>query len=388
VHFHPDDQPDGPQRPFVRRPRAAAIRSNNDSWDRLYPSLQAQLITGSSLSEQKHKAMVNSGQQYLQQLLSQDGWCCSHCLAGRCRLPEGFVLFPGEATNQRARDNDSDEHAPAVQQGGSDDDQPMAAAAQEARSGGDGDQPAVAAAAQTFSNAHMAPVVLMVDRYAHSRMAVPTAPCDFCGEQQQLQPEHVLAVPATPVQPTVFYTYDLLEEACHWKLYSPIGVSAFCETYHRIHAIFMPASECCTVDHVWRNFGAAFERFRVIWTQQQEPQYFGFRNIRGDGADAVDCPGCWRSAVAANADACLAFTRLRKAAKCQRDRLPLHGGLSMFLDCAKLKENCEKRRGFRPPEGLLEEGPCDAQFKAAKEMGRRMTAFEEHGGLCYGQYFA
>ena len=355
-----------------------------------------------------------------------------------CRLPEGFVLFPKTPTDQLHYGSDGDEDMAADAQqansvsGGDEDmaapqqhahsgsagDEDMATAQQHAHSVSGGDEDMAAAqqhahnssdgdaqqahsngadgrmvGAQTRGHARMAdvlplspsnnasptPVVLLVDRYSHCRMAVPTAPCDFCGAQQQLQPEHVLAVLATPVQPSIFYSYDLLEEACHSKLHFPIGVRAFCETYHKIHAIFMPAPECCSVDHVWRNFGAALERFRVIWTQQREPHYYGLKNIRGEGADDVECPGCWRTAVAANADACLAFTRLRKAAKSQRDRPPLHVKHSLFLDCMKLKENCEKRRGFKPPEGPLDEGPCDAQFKAAKEMGRRMTAYEEHG---------
>ena len=69
-----EDQPDdcAPLR-RASRPRAAAIRSNVDSWALLFPSLHAHLISGSALSEQKHEVMVNSGQQYLQKMLSEDG---------------------------------------------------------------------------------------------------------------------------------------------------------------------------------------------------------------------------------------------------------------------------------------------------------------------------
>ena len=83
--------------------------------------------------------------------------------------------------------------------------------------------------ASTSSGAY--PMVLLVDHLGHSNMAVPSCPCDTCGVHQQLQPQHVCALPGTPVQPTVLYSYGLLEEARHTKLHAPIGVRAFCEIY-------------------------------------------------------------------------------------------------------------------------------------------------------------
>ena len=76
------------------------------------------------------------------------------------------------------------------------------------------------------------------------------------------------------------------------------------------------------LDHVWRNFGPALDRYRVTWILQQDPHHLGLAPIRP--GFWCDCPACHRTMTAANSDACLGLVRLAKAAKSEKDRLPMH----------------------------------------------------------------
>ena len=166
----------------AKRFRARAVQGLLANWDGILPGLRAHMLSRSMLLQRQRHALVRSRQQFFEAELRTRGWACSKCPTGKCTLSENFTLFPVP--------------------------------------GSTGDNTSLHADC---------PCVLYVDTSAHFSLAVPTVACGECRSLEQLQPDHVLAWPGTPERPSVWYSYDLLEEACHTKCQSPIGVRKFCE---------------------------------------------------------------------------------------------------------------------------------------------------------------
>jgi hypothetical protein len=51
----------------------------------------------------------------------------------------------------------------------------------------------------------------------------------------------------------------------------------------------MPEGTSKPYNSVWRHFGAALDRYRHSWMQQQEPHYLGLKPIRPHGWNACPC---------------------------------------------------------------------------------------------------
>ena len=216
-------------------------------------------------------------------------------------------------------------------------------------------------------------MVLLVLKDAHVPVAVATGKCTnpSCSEPlQQLQPHHLLSWPATPSAPSVWYSYSLLEDASITKLKFPVGTRMYCKVRHEVHRRHLPGGQCAQFDTVWRNFGPAWERFRVSWMQLQNPAYLGLSPLHPGCPAGSGCPSCSHSAVAVNADACLGLVRMGKAAKSQRDRQPEYQGqAAMWVSPQRILQLLEERRNLKL------ESDC-SEFRACPLFGRRSLIYE------------
>ena len=123
----------------------------------------------------------------------------------------------------------------------------------------------------------------------HASMFVPTATCSLCCTSTEMPPDTVLAFPSTPDRPSVFYSWDVLEEAVHTNMSAPYSTTAFCTARHRMHEARMAPGTSRPQHTVWRCFAPALDRFRACHLQLLRLTTLGLPGVSSTG---LDCPAC------------------------------------------------------------------------------------------------
>lgn len=299
------------------RLRAADAAARNNNWDAVFPRLHVLRIQDVSRRHEHNRARLRSEQDLLLQLAHQPVPCPS--CSGTCSASAPLAFSTHNSTSK-----------------------------------------------------------LIVMPEFHFWVQLPLMHCSACGTGGVMQPHSLMCWPATPAQPTVWYSERLLDDALHVKLTMPGGVRAFCQAKHALHTQYMPPHQCEGFDTVWRNFGPAWERYRGSSMQMVSPSALGLQPI-APGCTPHHCPSCWRTCTAVMMDGCLGLTRLRKAAKSQRERPSTYqGSNSIWVPDQEVKEALQANKGIKLP------GDACADFKVVKALGRRSEVYEELGECVSG----
>lgn len=212
----------------------------------------------------------------------------------------------------------------------------------------------------------------VIDIEVWYEVEVQSASCPVCNTLQFPLPLDIACWPATPVRPTVLYTLALLDLAYHDTLAAPTSLHRWCNAKKRLHQ-----QTCWPLQpppSAWEQFGPALEKYRYCRQQTELLANLGVPPLH---PGACGCPGCWKQLHSVNADACMGLVRLKKAAKSTQDRPRLFSDAEhILLPDDKVKARQEDRL---VQVTRVEDTPC-AQFKAAKEVGRRSELYDVLGG--------
>lgn len=324
--------------------RAAATESLHDNWDNLNNTLLFQIVRGHVAELQHHSERRRSELSSLTVLIAK-GWSCQRvgCTGWCCGT---YTTSPEDIDGQTPPSQDQTSVSIGRLKGED--------------------------LSHTSGQGGLGQVtVIVVLPHFHTSINVPQFQCDRCGEQQYLQPFHIFCWPATPVAPTVWFSKTLLQEAMHHQLCIAGALQLFCLTKHRLHMDMMAPGTTLPFGTVWRNFGSCWERYRTAMTSLKDPSTYGVRHIT---EGFCSCPACWRTAVAAIADACLGVPRLQAAGRAQMSRNPLRPeGSSLWVSDSQVKTLILERRGVDIST------PCNDFKAAARAIGRRSEIYDELG---------
>lgn len=253
--------------------------------------------------------------------------------------------------------------------------------------------------------------ILFVSILGRAQVSHPSFRCSGqCGTVVRLSPVSFGCFPATPTQPQVYYSEALLALTHSVRLSGPLPMEAWCAALEEIHirngcAAHVDIVSASLPKRVWRNLGSAVRQWWRMETATLDINQYSVQPIscaaaavedlqlsEGEAEDIPEagqpalaagesasrstavntcgseikgpghqCPACYKTCVAAMADACVGLTQLKAAGRAT-DFLEPQRNHSPFMGDPGVKDLLLERKRLDP--AALERPLC-AEFAAA-----------------------
>jgi hypothetical protein len=214
------------------------------------------------------------------------------------------------------------------------------------------------------------PSVLVVDTNASLRVTLPLARCAACSWEWGVTSVLLLRLfPATPKQPEVLYTIDILELCDQLVENAHSSVGRLATSLHATHErLDRDSGE--GHDLKWRNLAAALRAWRRL-RDKLELRSAGME-LRLGGRR---CAACWRQLRAVSGDCCAGLTHLKASGRSQGGLQPQREGI-LLPDT--LVEEALRDAGKLGQAEAVAEVPC-SDMRAAQVLTHRRAHYDVMG---------